>query len=138
MKSRTLCGFFTIPTISATSPMLEVVANALRSPHARLIESSCGYYQNRKGEWGVYLTLWDAGHYHMISVSHIDSIPTNEEVAKALTSSEAHVVNDGRYPNRKGTLGYYATVRSGDHWYMISICDMLQPYHSQWWADRVG
>jgi len=50
--------------------MLEVVANALRSPSARLIENCCRPYQNEKGEWGYCMTVWDAGHYHMISVSH--------------------------------------------------------------------
>jgi hypothetical protein len=55
-----------------------------------------------------------------------------------LVSPEARIEKDGRDPNRKGALGYYATVRSGDHWYMISVSDMLQPYHNQWWADRVG
>jgi len=116
--------------------MLDVVANALSSPHARLLEDYCGHYQNEQGIWGWYLTLWHAGHFHMISISHTEEIPTLTEIATALISPAAHVDSDGRYRNRKGTLGYYATVKSGEHWYMISISDMLQPYHSQWWADR--
>ena len=43
----------------------------------------------------------------------------------------------GRVDGR-GTLGYWATIRSGDHWYMVSVSDMLQPYHDQWWADRMA
>jgi len=34
----------------------------------------------------------------------------------------------------KETLGYYATVKSGEHWYMVSVSDIMQPYHAQWWA----
>lgn len=118
--------------------MLEVVANALRSPSARLIENCCKPYQNEKGEWGYCMTVWDAGHYHMISVSHMNDTPTPEDVADALTSPTRHVKEDGRYKSRRGTLGYYATVQSGGHWYMVSVSDMLQPYHQQWWLERIG
>jgi hypothetical protein len=118
--------------------MLEVVANALRSPSARRIDESCGYYQNSKEEWGCRLTVWDAGHYHMISVSHVDEIPTLATVADALVSSTRYVKEEGRYRNARRTLGYWATVKSGNHWYMVSVSDMLQPYHKQWWLERIS
>jgi hypothetical protein len=118
--------------------MLEVIANALRSPSGRLLEECCGYYQNAQDEWGYYLTVWHAGHYHMISVSHVNNIPSLPEIADALESPLARVTDDGRYRNRRGTLGYWATVQSGHHWYMLSVSDMLQPYHRQWWADRIA
>jgi hypothetical protein len=95
--------------------MLEVVANALRSPSARLIQNCCKPYQNEKGEWGYCLTVWDAGHYHMISVFHTNEAPTLEEIAEALVSPTRVVNEDGRYANRRGTLGYYATVQSRGH-----------------------
>ena len=44
-------------------------------------------------------------------------------------SPTRYVKEDGRYTNRRGTLGYYATVKSGGHWYMVSVSDMLQPYY---------
>jgi hypothetical protein len=95
-------------------------------------------YQNEKGEWGYCMTVWDAGHYHMISVSHTSETPTPEEVADALVSPTRFVKEDGRYTNRHGTLGYYATVQNSGHWYMVSVSDMLQPYHQQWWLERIG
>jgi hypothetical protein len=116
--------------------MLQVIANALRAPTARQLFD--GYYQNEQGVWGYYVTVWQAAHYHMVSVSHTDSMPSLDQIADALTSPAARVHSDGRYVNRKGTLGYYATVESGDHWYMVSVSDMLQPYHRQWWADRMA
>jgi hypothetical protein len=116
--------------------MLEVVAQALRSPSAKLIHD--GFYQNEHGDWGYYVAIWQAGHYHMISVSHIESVPSSREIANALESSSAYTSDSGRYLNRRGSLGYYATVKSGDHWYMVSVSDMLQPYHKQWWVDRIS
>lgn len=118
--------------------MLEIVANALRSPHSKLIENCCGPYQNDRGEWGYHLTVWDAGHYHMISVSHTTEPPTLLEVAAALLSRRSQLVQSDRYYNRRHTLGWWGTVKGEKHWYMISVSDMLQPYHKQWWADRIA
>jgi hypothetical protein len=115
--------------------MLDVVANALRSPTARIIEECCGYYQNENGVWGYYVTVWHAGHYHMISVSHVEDVSKLNDIARALESPLKNVTEDGRYRNQRRSLGYWATVRSGDHWYMVSVSDMLEPYHRQWWAD---
>lgn len=117
--------------------MLEVVASALRSPSARLVERSCGFYRNREGVWGYYLTVCHAGHYHMVSISHVEAMPTLLDIARALESPLNDVTEDGRYRNRRGRLGYWATVRNGEHWYMVSVSDMLQPYHRQWWADHI-
>ncbi|HSC57403.1 MAG TPA: hypothetical protein VLC51_09370 [Nitrospira sp.] len=114
--------------------MLDVISNALKSPTAKVIQD--GYYQNEQGVWGYYITVWDAGHYHMISVSHTEQPLSPHDIAKALTAPEARIESDGRYQNKRGTLGYYATVLSGEHWYMVSVSDMLQPFHRQWWFDR--
>ena len=116
--------------------MLEVIVNALRSPTRKFIQD--GFYRNKDDCWGYYLTIWHAGHYHMISVSHISEVPKLEDIAKALESPLRDVRDDGRYYNRKQHLGYWATVKSGEHWYMVSVSDMLQPYHTQWWTDRVA
>jgi hypothetical protein len=118
--------------------MLEVIANALRSRSARLVEECCRPYQNSKEEWGYCLTVWEAGHYHMVSVSHIDDMPTPESIATALLSCGREIADEGRYRNRNGTLGYYATVKSGDHWYMVSVSEILQPFHKQWWLEKLG
>ncbi len=112
--------------------MLEVVANALRSRSRKFIRD--GFYQNGGDEWGYYVTVWDAGHYHMISVSHISETPALEQIAAALESPQRFLKEDGRYPNRRGHLGYWATVKSDGHWYMLSVSDMLQPFHRQWWG----
>jgi hypothetical protein len=69
--------------------MLDVIAHAILSPSARTIEGSCGYYQNKKGDWGRYVTVWYAGHYHLISVSHIHHVPPPKHIATALTSLTA-------------------------------------------------
>jgi hypothetical protein len=84
--------------------MRDVIANALRSPHARIIND--GYYRNEQGILGYSVTVRDAGHYHMISVSHIERTPTLDDIADALIDPDASVHSDGRYPNRKGSLGY--------------------------------
>lgn len=47
-------------------------------------------------------------------------------------------LNGTRYRNSKGHLGYWATIQSGAHWYMLSVTDMLEPYHKQWWRDRLA
>jgi hypothetical protein len=52
----------------------------------------------------------------MISVSNAHEVPTLAAVAK-------HVKEEGHYCNARGTLGYWATIRSGDHWYMVSVSD---------------
>ena len=62
---------------------------AIRSPHARIIND--GYYQNEEGIWGCYVTVWDAGHYHMISVSHTERMPTLDDIADALVDPDAYV-----------------------------------------------
>ncbi len=115
--------------------MLEVVANALRSPLRKFIGD--GFYQNRNGEWGYYLTIWHAGHYHMISVSQILDVPSPRSIASAIESPTRDIAESGNYINRKRALGYWATVKSGAHWYMISVSDLLQPFHKQWGADRI-
>lgn len=114
--------------------MLEVIADALRSSSSKLIDD--GPYQNREGIWGYYVTVWHAGHYHMISVSNTDRPQTPKEIAQALCSPLRELHDSGNYRNRKGTIGYWATVKCGEHWYMVSCSDIRQPYHSQWWIDR--
>jgi hypothetical protein len=72
----------------------------------------------------------------MISVSNADRPPSIREIAEALIAPDARIEADGRHKNKRGTLGYYATVLSGEHWYMVSVSDMFQPFHRQWWFDR--
>ena len=82
--------------------MLEVVANALRSPAAQVIEDCCGYYQNADGILGYRLAVWHSGHYHMISISHLEDVPRLKDIARALESPLAEVAEDGRYRNPPG------------------------------------
>ncbi len=113
--------------------MLQVIADALLARSGRTIEECCGYYQNRKGDWGRFMTVWHAGHYHMISVSHIEDVPTSRDVARALVSPLAQICESDNYVNRHGTLGWWATVKSGGHWYMLSVSDTYEPYrHHRW------
>jgi hypothetical protein len=105
----------------------------ISTPHRR-----SGYYQNSKEERGCRFTIWDAGHYYMISVSQIDETPTLASIADALVSPAKHVKEEGRYRNARNTLGYWATVRSGNHWYMVFVSDMRLPYHKQWWLERIS
>src|SRR5437879_12131340 len=97
--------------------MLEIIANALRAPSARLIEGCCGYYQNNKDEWGAYMTVWDAGHYHMISVSNGSNTPTKHEVAAALAWPPRYMKEEGRSRNSRGTSGSRAPARQEKHGY---------------------
>lgn len=52
---------------------------------------------------------------------------TLTEIAEALASQDAMIAVDGYYENKSEVWGYYATVHSGNHWYMISIEPMFQP-----------
>jgi len=113
--------------------MLQVIADALVSPLGRTIEECCGYYQNRKGDWGRYMTVWHASHYYMISISHIEDVPTRKAVARALVSPLAELYESGNYVNRRGTLGYWATVKSGDRWYMLSVSGTYEPFRRDQW-----
>jgi hypothetical protein len=123
-------------SIPQEKTMLDATSNALLSQSNKLIHD--GFYRNRHGIFGYYMVLWHAGHYHMISISNVDDVPTLKSIAKALQSVHAVLVQSGNYRNKRGTLGYWATIRCGNSWYMISISDMQQPFHSQWWIDRLG
>lgn len=52
---------------------------------------------------------------------------TLRDIADALESPEAVTARDGYYQNKRGIWGYYATVRSGDHWYMVAVPHVQQP-----------
>jgi len=56
----------------------------------------------------------------MISVSHIEEMPTRQSIAAALVCGTRQIADEGRYRNKKGSLGYCATVKRGKHWYMVS------------------
>ncbi|MGO9519129.1 MAG: hypothetical protein ACLPND_19015 [Candidatus Korobacteraceae bacterium] len=107
---------------------LEFTAKALRSPTACVVENACGYYLNEKGVVGAYLTIRDASRYYMISISDTTQTPDRSLIANALESRTAKISKSGYYQNGCGTLGYWATVQSGDHWYMVSVPDLLQSY----------
>jgi hypothetical protein len=85
-------------------------------------------YQNRRGIWGICFVLWHAHHYHMLSVSNCHRAePTLADLARSL-KGVIHMDETlcGFYDNKKGSLGYYATVQSSysfdgtDHWYMLA------------------
>jgi hypothetical protein len=71
-----------------------MTSGGLTSPTAKVVQD--GYYQNDQGAWGYNVTVWNAGHYHMISVSHTDRPPSIREIAEALVAPNARIESDGR------------------------------------------
>ncbi len=43
----------------------------------------------------------------MFSVSHIDSVPSSQDIAGALESASGCISDSGNYRNRRGSMGYY-------------------------------
>ncbi|MGA2251794.1 hypothetical protein [Terracidiphilus sp.] len=99
---------------------------ALKS--VRLTKWEPAHYRNRYEVWGVYLSFWNAGVWHMISVHNCDTTVQPNDVMKLIAGID--VIDDdhwGIYANGKDVPGFYASARSicmfngtTNHWIMIA------------------
>jgi len=89
----------------------------LKSSTLRFVQEGC--YTNTSGQvgyWAVYrnriLYLW-----HSISATESSFAP--DEVIMAITASTRWIQRENPYRNRKGNIGFEATVHSGGHAFML-------------------
>lgn len=69
----------------------------------------------------------------MISRHNSSEMPSRELMASELRSTmcEMHDGNYGVYYNRSSVPGFYASVKCGNRWYMISQAGVREPRHAQ-------
>lgn len=93
-------------------------AEALGSKNLRFVED--GQYRNvweQSGYWAIYR---DAERCLRFSVSATEIRLAADEVATAITAPGRYVARANPYLNRKGQLGFEATVHSGGHAFMLN------------------
>jgi hypothetical protein len=79
-----------------------------------------GTYKNRSGQFGYRAVYSYSGRYYWCSVSGTDTRIAPDEVATAITTSGRIIQSEYPYLNSRGKLGFEATVRSGDHSFMLN------------------
>lgn len=92
---------------------------------AAMMRSDCtvadtGHYENGSSRMGYFARVRSGGKYLWFSVSHSDHPLAADEVAAAITHRSRKIERQSFYRNKKGVRGFEATVRSGDHCYMLS------------------
>jgi len=94
-------------------------AIALRGQGLEFI--SGGAYHNQLGRAGYRATYRHSGRYYWYSVSGTEISFAPDEVAAALTSPRRRVEREYPYRNSGGQQSFEATVRSGDHSFMLGV-----------------
>jgi hypothetical protein len=79
-----------------------------------------GYYTNRFGQPGYRASYKGPIAYFWYSVSATENPVAPDEVAQAITHPERNVFRENVYFNRNGQQGFEATVRAGDHSFMLN------------------
>jgi hypothetical protein len=79
-----------------------------------------GKYNNKVGQMGYRATYRDSGCYYWYSVSGTETYFAPDEVAVAITTSGRVIQRENSYFNSGGKRGFEATVRSGDHSFMLN------------------
>jgi hypothetical protein len=78
------------------------------------------YYHNKSGQVGYRAIYRGGGCYYWFSVSATDARFAPDEVAAAIADPERNISREYPYVNGVGQLGFEATVRSGDHSFMLN------------------
>ena len=82
-----------------------------------------GHYSNAFGQVG-YRAIYRNGIYYLwYSVSSTESAFAPDEVAAAITAPKRWIQRENPYFNRKGNVGFEATVNSGGHAFMLGAAD---------------
>ena len=79
-----------------------------------------GYYHNKFGQMGYWARYRNSIRYYSYSVSGIEVRLAPDEVALAISAPERLIQREYPYINRKGVLGFEATVLSIGHAFMLS------------------
>ena len=79
-----------------------------------------GYYLNKEGQTGYRATYQRSSAYFWYSVSNSEAPIAPDEVARAITDPGRDIRRENRYFNRNLREGFEATVRAGDHSFMLS------------------
>jgi hypothetical protein len=84
-----------------------------------------GTYKNKLGEFGYRAVSSNSGRFYWYSVSGTDTRVAPDEVATAITTSGRIIHREYPYLSSRGKLGFEATVRSGDHLFMLNSAPLL-------------
>jgi hypothetical protein len=82
-----------------------------------------GHYSNAFGQVGYRAIYRNAIYYLWYSVSSTESAVAPDEVAAAITAPKRWIQRENLYVNRKGNVGFEATVNSGGHAFMLGAAD---------------
>ncbi len=96
-------------------------ALGLQSPTLQFVEE--GSYPNAFGQIGYWARYRDATLYLWFSISSTESPFAPDEVAMAITAPTRWIQRENPYPNRKGNIGFEATVHSGGHAFMLGAAN---------------
>lgn len=93
-------------------------AEILQRGELRLVHD--GYYVNRFGQSGYRAMYKGPIAYYSYRVSATETPLAPDEVAQAIKHPERNVSRENVYFNRIGQQAFEATVRAGDHSFMLS------------------
>jgi len=82
-----------------------------------------GRYSNAFGQVGYRAIYRNAIYYLWYSVSSTESAFAPDEVATAITAPNRWIQRENPYFNKKGNVGFEATVNSGGHSFMLGAAD---------------
>ena len=82
-----------------------------------------GHYSNAFGQMGYRAIYRNAIYYLWFSVSSTETAFAPDEVATAITAPKRWIQRENPYFNRKGNVGFEATVNSGGHAFMPGAAD---------------
>ena len=93
----------------------------LRSPALGFVNE--GPYSNAFGQVGYWAIYKNSAYYLWYSVSSTESGYASDEVATAITARKRRIQRENPYFNKKGNVGFEATVYSGGHAFMLGAGD---------------
>jgi hypothetical protein len=93
-------------------------AEILLSGGLRLVEEK--YYENKVGRTGYKAIYKNSRAYYWYSVSGTEVRVAPDEVAQAVTDPERQILREKTYSNRKTQPGFEATIRAGEHCFMLN------------------
>jgi hypothetical protein len=79
-----------------------------------------GRYTNRDSQTGYRAIYKDARAYYWYSVSVTEVPVAPDEVAQAITDPGRSILREKSYLNASARQGFEATVRSGEHHFMLN------------------
>jgi hypothetical protein len=88
--------------------------------HGRLQFVTDGTYQNKLGQLGYRAIYKNQSAYYWYSVSNTEVSIAPDEVGQAIITPERDVLRENPYFNSHSRQSFEATVRSGDHHFMLN------------------